>query len=97
MAVAKRMTMLGAGQFPEYVPITNLLDFYKALVEVNKMNHVICADQKSEQDLVLNNVKNDILLIQFKLVAKGNSDTISSMSFLNMPSDSTDVNATTFR
>ena len=35
LAVAKRMTLLGAGQFPEYVPISNLLDFYKALVEVN--------------------------------------------------------------
>lgn len=82
---------MGVGNLPEYVPITQLFDFYKILTEANQKNRSI-STHLSEDQLVYDNIKNDVVLIQFKLVS--DCQTLNTISFVNLHCDSQDINAT---
>jgi len=54
------------------------------------------ANKRKEHNLDLNNIKDDIVMIQFKLVRKDTLKTQNTFSFVNMPaSKSADINIVT--
>lgn len=60
-------SVLALDKLPEYVPVTQLFDFYRILTEANEKNRQI-ETNLSEEELTFENIKNNVVLIQFKLV-----------------------------
>ena len=54
------------GSIPEFVQIKDLIDFYKYLTEANMKNTIIIKQTLQDEDQC--NIKDDIALMQFKLI-----------------------------
>jgi hypothetical protein len=90
---------------PEFVHVSNIKQIYHIFCDANKKNKILLRSQlgqdyfNSEErrvQLTLQNVKDDIILIQFKLVRRDTGRTHNVQTFANVPtSKQFDINIAT--
>jgi hypothetical protein len=103
---ARRAEILNQGAIPEFVRVRELFEVYKVFTEANLKNKVLVKNQVlqtqdpaeianlSEEFIEESNIKDDIALIQYKLVRTSTLKTVNTFSFVNLPaSKMQDVNA----
>ena len=103
---ARRAEILNQGAIPEFVRVRELFEVYKVFTEANLKNKVLVKNQVlqtqdpaeianlSEEFIEESNIKDDIALIQYKLVRTSTLKTVNTISFVNLPaSKMQDVNA----
>lgn len=103
---ARRAEILNQGAIPEFVRVRELFEVYKVFTEANLKNKVLVKNQVlqtqdpaeianlSEEFIEESNIKDDIALIQYKLVRTSTLKTVNTFSFVNLPSSKMqDVNA----
>ena len=103
---ARRAEILNQGAIPEFVRVRELFEVYKVFTEANLKNKVLVKNQVlqtqdpaeianlSEEFIEESNIKDDIALIQYKLVRTSTLKTVNTFSFVNLPASTMqDVNA----
>ena len=81
------------GSIPEFVKVHNLLDFYKLMTEANLKNKVLNNQDAYTHHSDAENLKNEVILLQFKLIRTSDMQLYNTFSFLNLPGlKSHDVN-----
>ena len=93
------------GAIPEFVPVRDLYEIFKIYTEANAKNKILLKSNENvrpegplpdDETLDLMNIKEDIILMQFKLVRKDTLKTWNTHSFINVPvSKMNDVNLLT--
>jgi hypothetical protein len=80
--------LLNRGAIPEFVKLESPLDMYQYFTEANLKNKLLVkskfpllADEHIEQQ----NIKDDLILIQFKLLSQESFRTLNTLSFINLP------------
>ena len=80
------------GVIPEYIKINEIYQVYTAFTQANLKNSILhqknmrkLAEEENPQPYRETELKEDILLIQFKLVDKQSYRTINTFNFINMP------------
>lgn len=65
-----------------------MIELYKYLCEANMKNTVLVKSQQEEEPvdrIEMQNVKNEVVLVQFKLVDKNTLKPLNTFTFLNLP------------
>ena len=89
--------MLRIGSIPEFVKVNDIIDVYKYITVANLKNTYLVKQthpEFSDDAVALQNIKEDVVMIQFKLVHRETLSTANTFSFVNVPATG-DVNTQT--
>ena len=79
---------------PEFVLVKNIQHVYQIFCDANKKNKILLKSQYGDEFLkneerkkqfYLQNIKDDIVLVQYKLVSRTSGKTHNVQSFINVP------------
>ena len=79
---------------PEFVPVKSIQHIYQIFCDANKKNKILVRSQYGEdffkneerkKQFYLQNIKDDIVLVQFKLVSRATTKTHNVQTFINVP------------
>ena len=81
------------GVIPEFIKITEIYQIYTAFTQANLKNSILHQKQALKMSQVMDEemvyketeLKEDLLVIQFKLVNKHTYKTLNTFSFINTP------------
>lgn len=89
--------MLRIGNIPEFVQVSDIIDIYKYITVANLKNTYLVKQKHpefSDDAVELQNIKEDVVMIQFKLVHRETLSTANTFTFVNVPATG-DVNTQT--
>jgi len=85
----RKLELTKHGVIPEFIKINEIYQIYTAFTQANLKNAILQAKQarrlEDEMPFHETELKEDLLVIQFKLVDKKSFKTENTFSFLNLP------------